>query len=151
MPPKLMLAVAASIFTGCSGSSQAPASVPKPSVISQQLAAFGLRAACAREARNELKEELRGHGLSGAPTMTQDGSLNVLLAKAHYSLQEHNCYSVIDFEVRRRSFFTGIRMLIRVGRFNRQIAELDGTIRNSTTAFPTFQQFCTTQYLGLLG
>jgi hypothetical protein len=109
---------------------------PAPNSSQQQLAAFQLQTACAREARAWLNERERNEGYN--PNASGNWTTVVNLGTTHYSLMRHGCYAVVDQQTtlagKNLYVFSISRELYRVDGAVEPIARIVGTTEDAAQA-----------------
>ncbi|HET9106796.1 MAG TPA: hypothetical protein VFN79_06360, partial [Steroidobacteraceae bacterium] len=85
----------------------------------EQLTAFRLQTACAREARAWLNERERNEGYN--PNANGNLSIVVDLGRTHYSLARRACYAVIDQQTTLSGKFYNFN-------YSRQLYQVDGDL-----------------------
>lgn len=122
--------------------SRAPTTTPGAAVARpadstrEQLVAFRLQTACAREARAWLSERERNEGYN--PNANGNLSIVVDLGRTHYSLARHACYAVVDQQTTlsgKLYNFNYSRQLFRVDGDVTPVAQISGDTTNAGKAF----------------
>lgn len=113
----------------------APAQPVEQDSARQQLAAYQLQTACAREARAWFNERQRNEG---NPTPWRGFTSFLDLGETHYSLARHACYAVLDLQTTissgRTFVFADSHRLFQVDGDSEPVAEVSGATRDPKEA-----------------